>query len=280
MPRLLPLFFLALSLGVLPASTVCAQVADTVVTLTTRPDLARHLAPYDAAAFVWLDPARDRRVRVHAERAVERRIPASTFKIPHALIALDAGVLDGPDARLEWDPEAYPPDAWWPEAWRRSHTLRSAMEHSVVWYFREVARMLGPEREQHYLELLDYGNRDASANPTSFWLVGPLAVSADEQVDFLRRLWEGTLPVSAEAQATARDIVQVLQERPRFRMRGKTGTVRIEDGMLNWLVGAVEQGDETGYFALWLEGAEWVDASTRVALVEALLADLGVQTNR
>jgi membrane peptidoglycan carboxypeptidase len=94
------------------------------------------------AALVWLDPVGGIACHGPADR---RRIPASTFKLPHALIALDAGVLDGPDAWLKWDPEKHPRQEWWPAEWAGNHTLRSALEHSVVWYYREVAEMLGPE---------------------------------------------------------------------------------------------------------------------------------------
>src|SRR5262245_19777510 len=50
----------------------------------------------------------------------ERLTPASTFKIPHALAALDSGVLTGPDHVFKWDgqPRSF-------EAWRRDHTLAS-----------------------------------------------------------------------------------------------------------------------------------------------------------
>jgi beta-lactamase class D len=62
-----------------------------------------------------------------------RVTPASTFKIPHALAALDSGVLAGPDATLTYDGS---PDI--PSAWKRDHTLASAMRYSVVWYFRSL----------------------------------------------------------------------------------------------------------------------------------------------
>src|SRR5689334_12005259 len=29
--------------------------------------------------------------------------PASTFKIPHSMIALETGVVDGPDTMMKWD---------------------------------------------------------------------------------------------------------------------------------------------------------------------------------
>jgi beta-lactamase class D len=70
-------------------------------------------------------------VRRNPASACSTRLsPASTFKIPHALAALDAGVVSGPDETFTWDgtPRAY-------ESWRRDHTLASAMRYSVLWIF-------------------------------------------------------------------------------------------------------------------------------------------------
>ena len=263
----------ALPLAVPPAG---AQVPDTTITLLAPGDMGRHLAAYEHATFVYLNPDRRFRVRVRAEEeAARRRVPASTFKIPHTLIALDSGVL-GPDDVLTWDPERYPADDWWPEAWRGDHTLASALEHSVVWFYREVASRVGADREQAYLDAFDFGNRAIGENPTSFWLVGPLAVSADEQVDFLARLWADDLPASREAMALTREMVQVLNEGPGWRLLGKTGTRMLQPGWLNWLVGAVETDSGTGFFALWAEAPAWMPPDARLALVEAFLADLHV----
>src|SRR5262249_36589634 len=54
-----------------------------------------------------------------------RTLPASTFKIPHALIALDTGVVTGGTV-MKWDHEKkdFP-------AWERDQTLDSAVKSSV-----------------------------------------------------------------------------------------------------------------------------------------------------
>jgi beta-lactamase class D len=224
------------------------------------------------AALVWVDPLTG--VRACYGPADERRIPASTFKIPHALIALDSRVLDGPEARLEWDPEKYPREDWWPAEWAQDHTLASALEHSVVWYYREVAELVGPEREQAYLEALGLGNAEVGNNATSFWLTGPLEISAEEQVAFLRRLWDGSLPVSDEAQRQTREMVTVLSESDGERVLGKTGTGRMPDGSINWLVGVVERPQGPAYYAFWIEAAGWIPPQRRLEVLEDARSEL------
>src|SRR5260370_15340999 len=139
--------------------------------------------------------------RAHAEACSTRIPPASTFKIPHALAALDSGMLAGPNVTFAYD-EA--PDV--PETWMRSHTLATAMRYSVVWYFQRVATMLGPDRERQYLAKFDYGNRDASSGLTTFWLDESLRISPDEQERFLARLYEAVLPGRKDAMPTVRQI--------------------------------------------------------------------------
>ncbi|MHC2384591.1 beta-lactamase class D [Bradyrhizobium liaoningense] len=73
------------------------------------------------------------------ERSGEGKLPASTFKIPNALIALETGVVADPDKDVfSWDGVKRPI-----EAWNKDHTLRSAIAVSAVPVFQEIARRIG-----------------------------------------------------------------------------------------------------------------------------------------
>jgi beta-lactamase class D len=142
--------------------------------------------------------------RAPAEGCGTRTTPASTFKIPHALAALDAGVLVDANVSFPFEGSS---SAQVPDAWKRPHTLATAMRYSVVWYFQRVATMLGVEREQAYLERFRYGNQDSSSGLTTFWLDESLRISPEEQEQFLVGLYGDTLPVSKDAMRTVRDIL-------------------------------------------------------------------------
>ena len=135
--------------------------------------------------------------RPGCQRAV---IPASTFKVPHALIALELSVLEDSESAMPWDGQ----ERAIPE-WNRDHTLRSAMQVSCVPCFQAVARRIGPARMQDWLVRLDYGNRAISGGIDRFWLTGGLRVSPLEQINFLRRLDQGTLPVKPKSLDVVRD---------------------------------------------------------------------------
>ena len=67
--------------------------------------------------------------------------------------------------------------------------MKTAFQNSVVWYYQEVARRVGPEEMQHYLDAAGYGNRKVGSQVDLFWLDGTLRISADEQVEFLKQLY-------------------------------------------------------------------------------------------
>lgn len=136
------------------------------------------------------------------EACRSRVTPASTFKVPHALAALDAGVLSGPDDVLVFDGSGP-----WPESSRRDHTLASAVRHSVVWYFQSLATKLGPAREQEYVRRLAFGNMDSSSGLTTFWIGGSLLIAPEEQLAFWIKLYENTLPVTPAAVAAVKAIL-------------------------------------------------------------------------
>ena len=115
-----------------------------------------------------MSPA-DRIVVSDRERAEAGYLPASTFKIPNSLIALETGVVADADSDdVPWDKVVREFDAW-----NQDHTLRTAFKASAVPVFQDIARKIGPERMQQYVDAFDYGNRDIGGAPIdTFWLNG------------------------------------------------------------------------------------------------------------
>lgn len=129
-----------------------------------------------------------------------------------------------------------------------------------------------------HLNRLRYGNRDTSGGLTHFWLQSSLAISAEEQVAVLRRLYRNELPYSRRSQEIVKDLMYY-RETPRGLLRGKTGTggsawKRVAD--LGWYVGWVEQGDDAWVFAANLTGGENPSGRTARGIVEAILASRGL----
>jgi beta-lactamase class D len=173
--------------------------------------------------------------------------PASTFKIPNALIGLETGVIPDAEFVLPWDGVKR-----WAEAWNHDHSLRTALRDSAVWYYQELARRVGKERMREWITRLEYGNMQMGEVVDRFWLDGPLAISPLQQVEFLRRLVRAQLPVSERTRGIVLDITKrgELDGKP---LHGKTGWTRPgEPTEVGWFVGWVEDPIRARYVAVAL----------------------------
>ncbi len=246
---------------------------------TTQPDLASYFKPFPAAAFVLYDLKRDSYLRYNEARCRERFSPFSTFKIPNSLIGLDTGVIADAEYVIKWDKQKYPAhdeDTLPFSAWWQDQTLRTAFKRSVVWYYRELALKVGEKRMKEYVNKLDYGNEDTSGPLNNFWLNSSLKISADEQVEFLKRLHKEELPVSKRSIKIVKEIA-TLEQTPDYRLSGKTGGGPLaENRFLGWFVGYLETKDNTYFFATQIEGPTYISIrDERIAVTKRVLSDLG-----
>ncbi|MGZ2257598.1 penicillin-binding transpeptidase domain-containing protein [Roseobacter sp. A03A-229] len=179
-------------------------------------------------------------------RAAERFQPASTSKIPHTLIALETGFA-APQTVFTWDGKER-----FIESWNQDQTLTRAFQRSAVWVYQSITRQLGGAVMTDWLTAFEYGNADigGSGDLETYWLRGPLAISAEEQIGFLARLARGELPLSEQTYGQAREIMRAEQQGD-ATLYAKTGyNLRRGKEDLGWYVGWIETGAETYVFAL------------------------------
>jgi beta-lactamase class D len=119
-----------------------------------------------------------------------------------------------------------------------------------------------------------YGNREVDGAPLdSFWLEGPFAISAREQVRFLERLRRGALPASRRAVREVSEMM-VIERDGGTVLRGKTGYVFTTTPNVGWWVGWVARGDRTWTFALNLDITRPEHAAARIPIGRAILGEL------
>lgn len=277
---------LTLALDESPLSTVARYIAegascraidegDTLVIVPQRIDyfieVPEIAVAFDKAGvkgtFVLLDT--DGAFRGHDEtRAKTRYVPASTFKIPNSLIGLDCGAVGSVDEILPYGGKPQ-----FMKEWEHDMGLRDAIKISNVPIYQELARRIGLERMKAGVEKLDYGNKDIGDVVDQFWLVGPLKISAIEQVKFLRRLANEDLPAKPEAMAAVREIT-LLDTRDGAELHGKTGYTGASLGV-GWFVGWVKMGGKVYPFALNIDMKSMDLAPKRVPLARECLEILG-----
>ncbi len=223
--------------------------------------------------FVFYDSQDKSYVSYNPKGCAERFSPCSTFKVPHTVIALHTGIATGPEFSLRWDGVKRGLSSW-----DQDQTLRSAFQGSVVWFYQELARRIGQERETRFIRQFEYGNMDTSGGTTNFWLQSSLLISANEQVSFLRRLWEDALPVSRDAQRVTREIMELSRREGRI-LYGKTGTGgdrEADVARLGWFVGCVERGDCRCFLATRITGERDASGQQARKIAEAILEKLGI----
>ena len=225
-----------------------------------------------AGAFVSIDLGSGEQVRVFPERCADRVSPCSTFKVPHALIALDLGVIADETVVFAWDgsPKAFP-------SWERDHTLATAIRYSVVWWFQRLAPMIGKERMQAALARLDYGNQDLSSPIDRFWLYpNSLRISPDEQARFLARLYRGETGFDPRAVVIVQRII-VLESTNGYTLSGKTGSGMDAQGrkVVNWFIGHVQAGDGAVVFACNVQDPQGMTGQVAQEAAQAILRELG-----
>lgn len=199
-------------------------------------------------------------------------IPASTFKIPNTLIGLETGVIQDENTMFKWDGKQRSVAAW-----NQDNTLQMAFQNSTVWYYQELARQVGAEKMQRWLNKLKYGNRSMEGGLDRFWLDGQLRISPYQQVAFLKHLYLNKLPVSRRSMDVLRKIM-VRSEANGVVYRGKTGLSAQDGEAIGWFVGYVTKGDQAYFFALNAHApdADAAFISARIAVSEAVLKHLGI----
>ena len=155
-------------------------------------------------AFAVYDVAADQLTVVNKERAEKRFVPASTFKITNRLIALETGVIRDENEIIPYGGKPQPI-----KSWEKDMSIRDAIPISAVPIYQELARRIGFDKYRQWLARLDYGNKEIGTVIDSFWLDGPLAISAVEEAKFNARLATHKLDASQRAQSVVRDIIRV-----------------------------------------------------------------------
>lgn len=239
----------------------------------TRPSLLKHFSDVGTEGTFAAYKVDDYLIIASdTTRSGEAKLPASTFKIANSLIALETGVVKDPDVDLfKWDGVTRPIPAW-----NRDHTMRSAIAASAVPVYQEIARRIGAERMQAYIDKLDYGNHNIGGGIDQFWLTGDLRIDCIQQIDFVDRLRRGALPISERSQSLVRDILPVTKVGD-ATIRAKSGLLGAEIGKpsLGWLVGWAENGAAQTVFAMNIDCREPGQIAARATIAQACLGDIG-----
>lgn len=233
-------------------------------------ELAKLFASRGITGTVVIQSLDGKKTFIHDDRRAHRRLsPASTFKIPNTLIAIDEkAIADGELFKWDGQPKEFPD-------WNRDHTLESAFKTSCIWCYQEIARRIGAKIYADMLHRCGYGELTRPFDTTNFWLDGALKISAVEQVEFLKQVYLHTLPFSAKAYDTLRKIM-VTEETLTYSLRTKTGWSTRILPQTGWYVGYVEKPGAVWLFAMNIELRNDKDLALRQQITREALRTKGI----
>lgn len=203
---------------------------------------------------------------------VTRHAPCSTFKIAISLMGYNEGIL------IDTTHPVYPFKQGYPEylpSWKQAQNPTTWIKNSCVWYSQLITQQMGMAVFQKYVTGFDYGNEDVSGDKgknnglTHAWLSSSLAISPQEQIDFLQKMLNGNLPVSDKSVQMTKQLLFMENIADGWKLYGKTGSGHIvnetdpsdESKPIGWFVGWLENGDRTIYFAQFLQQDKPSDVS-------------------
>ena len=221
---------------------------------------------YKVEGTIVIESLNKKKIHIYNDkRASELFSPASTFKIPHSLIALNEGIVKK-DSVIVWDKKIREY-----ESWNKDQILLTAFKSSCVWCYQEFASKIGVEKYKKYLKELNYGNKKIGDYVTRFWLDESLEITTFEQIKFLKRFYTNNLPFKIEDINLLKEIM-IDEKNENYTIRAKTGW----EGRYGWYVGYVETKDDVWFFSTNIDTKSKDDLPKRKAITLEVLKIKGI----
>ena len=209
-------------------------------------------------------------------------LPASTFKIVNSLIGIETGRINNENMVIKWDGVTrFYPSGDTAADWNKDLTMTQAFKTSAVNYYQEVARRIGKDTMQKWLDTLGYGQRygkfKIGNNIDTFWLDNSLKITADEELGLVKKLYFNQLPFFKSTQKTVQDVM-LQEDNANYKLAYKTGWGFQPDGSaVGWLTGWIEENRHPYFFVLQLiaKNHGYNMATARIGILKSILRDKG-----
>jgi beta-lactamase class D len=215
-------------------------------------DLKQYFDKYKATGtFALFDNAQGQFTIYDSANYRKRFTPASTFKIVNSLIGLETGKIFDEKMIIKWDGVTRER-----EELNKDMTMEEAFKISAVPYYQEVARRIGRDTMQHWLDTLSYGTKNIGTAIDSFWLNGSILISPDEQLGLVKRLYFDQLPFQKRTQQIVRKVM-LFEDNSLYKLSYKTGWGFDEQkNNIGWVVGWIEENRHPYFFVLLVKSPD------------------------
>ncbi|PZP47363.1 MAG: class D beta-lactamase [Pseudopedobacter saltans] len=192
-------------------------------------------------------------------------LPASTFKIVNSLIGIETGIINNENMIIKWDGIKRRPE------WDKDLTMKEAFAVSAVPYYQEVARRIGQDTMQHWLDTLHYGTTKITGKIDSFWLDNSLKITPDEQLGLAMALYFDKLPFQKRTMNIVKSVM-LRESNTAYNLSYKTGLGYAPNGnAIGWVLGWIEENKHPYFFVLNIEGDHNMDPDIRIKMLKKIL---------
>ncbi len=192
-------------------------------------------------------------------------LPASTFKIVNSLIGVETGIISNENMVIKWDGVHRRPE------WDKDLTMKEAFAVSSVPYYQEIARRIGKDTMQNWLDTLHYGTTKITSAIDSFWLDNSLKITPDEQLGLVKSLYFEKLSFQKRTINVVKSIM-LRESNSAYTLSYKTGYGYAPNGnAIGWVVGWIEENKHPFFFVLNIEGNPNMDSKLNVKMLKDLL---------
>jgi beta-lactamase class D len=202
--------------------------------------------------------------------------PASTFKIVNSLIGLQTGKVTNEKTIFRWDSIKRNR-----EECERDMTMEDAFRISCPAWYQQLARKIGQDTMQRWLDSLGYASRygtfKINGNLDLFWLDNTMKITADEELGLMKKLYFDQLPFQQRPQQIVRNMMR-WEDNANYQLSYKTGLAILPNNhQLGWITGWIEENKHPYFFVLQVESPnKEADIKTiRMTILKKILTQYG-----
>ena len=172
------------------------------------------------------------------------------------MIGLETGRVKDDSVVIPWDGVKRSVESW-------NHDLKmiEAFRVSAVPWFQELARRIGRDTMQHWLDTLGYASKYGKPvitqeNLDTFWLDNSVKISADEQLGLVKKMYFRQLPFQDRTQRLVNNMM-LMESNANYKLSYKTGWAFTPQGhALGWVTGWIEENNHPYFFVLQIESPD------------------------
>jgi len=168
--------------------------------------------------------------------------PGSSFDIITALAGLQSGKISNDSMKIDDGYEGL--------------TMYDAFRVSYTPYFREVARRVGKDTMQRWLDSLYGGSKKITSRIDTFWMDNSFKVVPDQQLGLMQKLYFKKLPFFKPYEEMVTRAM-LMEDNSNYKLSYKIGKAKNENGNpVGWVLGWIEENKHPYFFVLNFESAD------------------------